>query len=129
VVTTTYVDTSAAMKLVVDEPETESLFIELESGDERRLVSSWLLYTEMHCAVNRHRRAAKITVLKTFLDSVVLNDLTRGDFLAAATHTLRAGDAIHLAVALRLGCDEILTYDAEQAAAAEALGLRVLAPV
>lgn len=44
--------------------------------------------------------------------------------------SLRALDAIHVASALRLGpeVESFLTYDARQAEAAEAAGLRVLAP-
>ncbi len=48
------------------------------------------------------------------LDSVSLIDLTRGDLLAAGTHApLRSNDAIHLAVALRVGAAAIVTYDGE----------------
>ena len=38
-----YVDTSAAMKLIVDEPESAALAEAL--GSDRRLVASWLLHT------------------------------------------------------------------------------------
>jgi predicted nucleic acid-binding protein len=41
---------------------------------------------------------------------------------------LRSNDAIHLAVAARLGVDVVLTYDLELARAAEVLGLGVAAP-
>lgn len=63
------------------------------------------------------------------LDAVSLIDLTRGDLLAAGTHTpLPSNDAIHLAVALRVGADEIVTYDGELAERARAAGLPVLSP-
>jgi hypothetical protein len=63
------------------------------------------------------------------LDTVNLIDLTRGDLLAAGTHPpLRSNDALHLAVALRIGADEIVTYDAELAEVATSAGLSVLAP-
>ncbi|MDT4922215.1 MAG: uncharacterized protein QOI15_3117 [Pseudonocardiales bacterium] len=63
------------------------------------------------------------------LDTVNLVDLTRGDMIAAGTHTpLRSNDAIHLAVAIRLGVDEVITYDDELAGAASRAGLTVLAP-
>lgn len=52
----TYLDASAAMKLLVDEPESEALTAELSAGDDRRLISSWLLHTEMHRAAGRRRR-------------------------------------------------------------------------
>lgn len=58
-----------------------------------------------------------------------LVDLTRGDMIAAGTHApLRSNDALHLAVAIRLGVDELVTYDDELARAAIAAGLTVYAP-
>ena len=63
------------------------------------------------------------------LSTVNLADLTRGDMIAAGTHVpLRSNDAIHLAVAIRLGTDEMVTYDGELAEAARAAGLTVFAP-
>jgi len=87
-----------------------------------------LLHTEMHCAAGRHPEDVNVEAVSTVLDSVGLIDLSRGDLLAAGTHApLRSNDAIHLAVALRVGADEIVTYGelAERAAAA---GLRVVSP-
>jgi uncharacterized protein len=110
-VTIAYLDTSAAMKLVLDEPQSDALTAELAARDNRRLVSSWLLHAEMHCAAGCHP------------------DLTRGDLLAAGTHApLRSNDAIHLAVALRVGADEIVAYDGELVERASAAGLPVLSP-
>src|SRR5207248_2947121 len=49
-----YLDTSAAMKLLIDEAESESLAAQLDALDSAdRLVSSWLLHTELHCGVGR----------------------------------------------------------------------------
>ena len=63
------------------------------------------------------------------LDTINLVDLTRGDMIAAGTHApLRSNDAIHLAVAIRLGVDELITYDQELADVAVRAGLTVLAP-
>ncbi|WP_375294189.1 hypothetical protein [Microbacterium sp.] len=62
----------------------------------------------------------------SFVDVV---DITRGDLLAAGSHApLRAQDAIHLAVALRLGVDEMMTYDLELSRAAIRVGLRFVSP-
>jgi predicted nucleic acid-binding protein len=128
-VTIAYLDTSAAIKLVIDEPQSETLMAELAGRDDRRLVSSWLLHTEMHCAVGRHPRDVDLEAVGTVLDSVSLIDLTRGDLLAAGTHApLRSNDAIHLAVALRVGAEEIVTYDRELIERATAAGLPVLSP-
>jgi predicted nucleic acid-binding protein len=129
VVQTVYLDTSAAMKLVIDEAESDALVDELASDGDRRLVSSWLLHTEMHCAAGRHPRDVDLDAVRSVLDTVSLVDLTRGDLLAAGTHApLRSNDAIHLAVALRIGSDEIVTYDAELAAWAQSAGLAVRSP-
>ncbi len=126
---TVYLDTSAAMKLVIDEAESDALVDELASDGDRRLVSSWLLHTELHCAAGRHPRDVDLDAVRSVLDTVSLVDLTRGDLLAAGTHApLRSNDAIHLAVALRIGSDEIVTYDAELAARAQSAGLAVRSP-
>lgn len=124
-----YLDTSAAMKLVVDEPESEALTAELAGGGDRQLVSSWLLHAEMHCAAGHHPEGIDLDAVRTVLESVSLIDLTRGDLLAAGTHApLRSNDAIHLAVALRVGADEIVTYDGELVERATTAGLPVLSP-
>ncbi|HEX5853563.1 MAG TPA: hypothetical protein VFY36_10775, partial [Solirubrobacteraceae bacterium] len=83
--TISYLDTSAAMKLVLDEPHSNALTAELAGRDDRRLVSSWLLHTEMHCAVGRHPQDVNLEAVGVMLDSVSLIDLTRGDLLAAGT--------------------------------------------
>jgi len=127
-VSVAYVDTSAAMKLVVDEPESAALARELVEGD-RRLASSWLLHTEMHCAAGRRPESVALDAITVVLRRVTLVDLTRGDLLAAGGHPpLRSNDAIHLATALRIGADEFVTYDDELARAAEAVGLTIVAP-
>jgi predicted nucleic acid-binding protein len=124
-----YLDTSAAMKLVLEEPQSEALTTELADRDDLRLVSSWLLHTEMHCAAGRHPENVELDAVRTVLDSVNLIDLTRGDLLAAGIHApLRSNDAIHLAVALRISADEIVTYDSELIQQATIAGLSVLSP-
>ena len=122
-----YLDTSAAMKLVVAEPESAALVKGLSA--DRHLVASWLLHTEMHRAAGRHPDEVDIGDVQKVLNAVNLADLTRGDMIAAGTLTpLRSNDAIHLAVAIRLGADEIITYDAELTKAAQTAGLSIFAP-
>jgi predicted nucleic acid-binding protein len=117
------------MKLIVDEPQSDALTQELSARTDRRLVSSWLLHTEVHCAAGRHPEAVDLASVQTVIDAIALIDLTRGDLLAAGTHApLRSADAIHLAVALRIGADQLVTYDVELAERAQAAGLSVLAP-
>jgi predicted nucleic acid-binding protein len=128
-VSLTYLDTSAAMKLVLEEPQSAALVQALTSDDDRQLVSSWLLHTEMHCAAGRHPQSVDPLAVGAVLEAVSLIELTRGDLLAAGTHApLRSHDAIHLAVALRLGAEEIATYDSELATAARSAGLVPLSP-
>jgi uncharacterized protein len=126
-----YIDTSAAMKLLVSEPETTALqqfFARRTPADHA--VASMLLHTELHCAARRHPDIVPIDSVNLVLDAISLVDIRRGDLIAAPTMpgALRSNDAIHLAVAARLSADVVLTYDAELARAAEVLGLEVAAP-
>ncbi len=126
-----YLDTSAAMKLLVEESESAALVAYLQStDDERQLAASWLLHTELHCAANRHPADVDLASAGLVLDTVSLIDLTRGDLLTAGTlpGRLRSNDAVHLAVALRVGADELITYDTELATAARAAGVAVVQP-
>ncbi|MGO4300884.1 type II toxin-antitoxin system VapC family toxin [Leifsonia sp. RAF41] len=126
--TVAYLDTSAAMKLLIREEETDAMFRELERAP-LRLVASWLLHTELHCAAMRRNEPLDLDDIESLLDVVDLVDLTRGDLMTAALNTpLRSNDAIHLSTALRLGVDELLTYDEELARLARAVGVRVVVP-
>lgn len=124
--TTTYLDTSAAIKLLVT--ESAALRADLRTSP-RRLTSSMLLHTELHCAAGRRAGQISPAAVNAVLGLVTLVDVTRGDLVTAGTHApLRSNDAIHLATALRLGVDEMLTYDHELAAAAASAGIRITAP-
>jgi predicted nucleic acid-binding protein len=126
-----YLDTSAAMKLLVDESESAALTSYLQSDEHIHVVASWLLHTELHCAANRHPDDIDPASVGIVFDTITLIDLTRGDLLIAGglPGRLRSSDAVHLAVALRVGVDGVITYDAELAAAAASSGLEVLGPV
>jgi predicted nucleic acid-binding protein len=128
-VTTAYLDTSAALKLVFEEPESDALLLELINTPDRRLVSSWLLHTEMYCAAGRQPREVDMNLVQAALGNVDLVDLARGDFLSAASQApLRSNDALHLSVAIRVGVDEIITYDTEMIRAAQQAGFSVMSP-
>lgn len=125
-----YLDTSAAMKLLVGERESPALASALDSlGDDAVVIASWLLHTELHCAAAR-RGIATTPRIEAVLDSVVLVDVERSDLTDAPTigAGLRSQDALHLATALRVDAEQLITYDAEQAEAARRAGMRVLAP-
>lgn len=126
-----YLDTSALVKLVVEEEETVALIAWIEAA-EVEMVSSDLARTELLRAV---RRAAPDRVIRArdVLDAVTLLELTTQIYEEAARvdpPLLRTLDALHLAVALDLGDDleTIVTYDDRFADAASANGVRVTAP-
>jgi uncharacterized protein len=127
-----YVDTSAAMKLVVEEAESAALADYLE--DARRgadtLAASLLLHTELHCAANRRPESIKHDAVADVLSAIDLVDLESGDLMTAPLlpGRLRSGVAIHLAVALRIDARAMVVYDSELGAATSAAGLRVLKP-
>jgi predicted nucleic acid-binding protein len=130
-VTAFYLDASAFVKVVVEEPGSAALRRHLARRRARR-VSSALLRAEALRAV-RHlgpeARAAVRTALRR-VDLVAVDDriLDAAGMLEPAI--LRTLDAVHLATALALGDDllEILTYDGRMAEGARLLGLPVLAP-
>jgi predicted nucleic acid-binding protein len=126
-----YIDTSAALKLLIEEPESAALAEELTAAAARgeRLVASMLLHTELHCAA---RRRAKIPapLINTVLNSINLVDVAREDLMYAAALAggLRSADAIHLATAIRLQADTLVAYDAGLLAAGSQAGLTLLCP-
>ncbi|KRE57746.1 twitching motility protein PilT [Arthrobacter sp. Soil736] len=125
-----YVDTSAALKLVVEETESTALAEHLSTAAQggNHLVASMLLYTELHCAGKR--RALPAELINTVLGGINLVDLARSDLLYAAAMPgrLRSADAIHLATAIRLETDVLIAYDVELVTAATDAGLSTLSP-
>jgi predicted nucleic acid-binding protein len=126
-----YLDTSALVKLVVAEAETDALLAWVRQT-ERELVSSDLARTQLLRAV---RRGAPDRVVRAreVLDSVTLIGVTTQIFEEAARidpAALRTLDAIHLAVALDLGDDleSLVTYDDRLSEAATANGVVTKAP-
>lgn len=125
-----YLDTSAAFKLLVEEPESDALAAALAAlPEDDVLVSSMLLLTEMHCAAQR-RAAWDAASVNAVLAGISLVDVTRADLSRAATSGwgLRSADSIHLAAALRLEADRFVAYDDELCAAATTAGLELLHP-
>jgi hypothetical protein len=126
-----YLDTSAAVKLVVEETGSKALRTWLAAANEP-IVSSDLLRTELLRAT---RRGApdQMHQARAVLDSVVLLTLSTALFERAGTiepDLLRSLDALHLVAALDLGDDlsGVITYDERFASAADALGITVVAP-
>ena len=126
-----YIDTSALVKLVVREPETDSLRDWL-AETPRDPVTCDLARTELLRAV---RRVAPdlLVQARMVLDLVTITDVTTAVFEAAGRldpAILRTLDAIHVAAALDLGDDleGMVTYDERLAQAAEQNGIRVRSP-
>ena len=127
-----YVDTSAAMKLLVEEKESATLADHLqrraEGGDT--LVASLLLHTELHCAANRRPEHIEHESVSDVLSTIALVDIENGDLTTAPLlpGRLRSADAIHLATALRLNARAMVVYDSELRAASRAAGIEALSP-
>ncbi|MEP7336099.1 MAG: type II toxin-antitoxin system VapC family toxin [Actinomycetota bacterium] len=126
-----YVDASALVKLVVDEPESVALRRFVESS-RPRLATSELAIVELLRAVRVAGSGADgIRRAREELDATELLDVDRELLETAVSWTsarVRSLDAIHLASALRIGAREMLVYDRRLAEAAEAAGLEVLSP-
>ncbi|MBW3068693.1 VapC toxin family PIN domain ribonuclease [Actinomyces sp. 432] len=126
-----YLDTSAALKLLIEEAESDPLatWLTEQTANGLSLCSSFLLHTELYCAARR-RRQLDMQSTASLLSGIELIDISREHLLNAARDTagLRAADAIHLAVALNVRSDLLLTYDREMQQAALQRGLTVTAP-
>jgi predicted nucleic acid-binding protein len=126
-----YLDTSAAVKLVVPEKGSTALRRWVMSRDNQ-LFSSDLLRTELLRAT---RRAApkEMVQARAVLDSLILLTLSTAICERAAIlepEVLRSVDSLHLAAALEMGdeLEGIVTYDQRLSAGAKALGHSVVAP-
>lgn len=127
-----YIDTSAAMKLLVQEKESADLAAHLERRRDGRetLVASLLLHTELHCAANRRPEQIGHNEVADVLSTIALLDLENGDLTTAPLlpGRLRSADAVHLATALRVNATAMVAYDAELCAAARLAGIDTVSP-
>ncbi len=124
-----YLDTSAFLKLLVTEAESDALRAWL--ADQGRTWSSHLLRTEALRASLRLR--IDVRAVDEALEAVSLILPAVSTFLTAGTlrpSALRSLDALHLASALELGGDleGVVTYDVRLAEAATAASVTVVAP-
>lgn len=124
-----YLDSSAAIRLLVDEVESDVLHDELTARPNR--VSSRVLGLEVARAARRVGTPVHET--RRLLASIALDPLTER-ILAGAEPAgdpgLSSLDAIHLQTALDLGAGlgAFVSYDRRLVASARAAGLRVLHP-
>ncbi len=123
-----YLDTSAFLKLVVTEPQSDAL-LTWAQGVEATFFSSELLRVESLRTARRHSPEALLEA-RSRLDVVTLVAVTSDVCERAAEldpSILRSLDALHLATALTVGdgLESVVTYDDQLAAACAVHGVPV----
>ena len=137
-----YVDTSALVPVFIREPKSEAVIAWLESSGERLAISEWSLVEFASAAAIKVRTgeaAANLAKQATgrvreFADKHCTVAVPgREEFRRAAELAgddvlkLRAGDALHLAIAGSLNARGILSLDEAMIESAKALGIGVVA--
>lgn len=140
-----FLDTSAFAKLYVPEPESEALQKLVEAEDE--VYASELVRVELAGVFHRRWREGKWTqadflaAVRQFaaddigglwtwvpLNSAIVEAAANTYTTLPSDKFLRSSDCLHLVTAMQQNFSEIHTYDAQQASAAPALGLKPIAP-
>jgi len=137
-----YLDTSVLTALVANEPTAPALLRWLAGPDERSLCSSDWCVPEVASALSIKVRTGQLNesqaadawdAFGAACDGLLkLLPVEAGDFSLAAQMCLvqqsglRAGDALHLAVALRRQCDALLAFDSTLNKNASANGLALV---
>ena len=128
-----YVDTSALLKRVVVEPESQavrSLLARMASAGDL-LTSSALTWVEVRRALRRadvpHQEDLADAALSG-VDEFPLRPAVLDRARSSKPATLRSLDAIHLASAVGIQATHLITFDERLAAAARDEGIDVLAP-
>lgn len=131
-----YLDSSALLKRVIDEPESEDVRAVLDHhvGEGDLLMSSQLAWIEVSRAL-RARFDFGYTVAADHVDDalsgVVEYPITDEVQILAERlnpNRLRSLDAIHVASAMLVGAHLLITYDDRMVDAAELNGMRCVAP-
>ena len=138
-----YVDTSALVPLFIREPNTDAVIDWLESSGERLAISEWTL-SEFASAVAIKLRTGQATAKLVKQATARMHEFAqrhctipvpgRENFRRAAEIAgddalkLRAGDALHLAIAESLNAQVILCFDHAMIESAKLLGMTVARP-
>jgi uncharacterized protein len=131
-----YLDSSALLKRVIEEPESEHLRVALRGhvDDHAVLVSSRLATVEVSRAI-RMRFDIGYSAAADFVDDAMsgVAEYPIGDEVVSLSqrlnpHRLRSLDALHVASAMLLDVDLLITYDERMADAGQQNGLRCAAP-
>ena len=124
-----YLDSSAIVKLAIDEPESAALALLLE-GEVR--ITCDLAVTEVIRTVRRSHTTpvARATEVLGALSIISLDGASYRAAGLVGSDRLRSLDAIHVVAALEVGDDltVMVTYDQRMADAAHESGLKVVAP-
>ena len=128
-----YLDASAMVKLVVEEPESPALAEWLDERPDQPLCTSVIGKVEVLRAARRHSQHA-LAVASSVLSQLALVPTDAAVLELAASLEpagLRTLDAIHLASAVGLGEDlaHFVAYDGRLTGAARSLGLPLAQPV
>lgn len=127
-----YLDSSALLKLLFDEPESAALEEWTSARAELPMVSSELAQVEVIRACRRLNPDA-LPEARALLASLDLVPLTRDlidDAAEVGESTLRTLDAIHLVSVMSIGADlsAFVVYDRRLAEAASSAGLETVRP-
>jgi uncharacterized protein len=125
-----YVDSSALVKLVIDEPESAALEGYL-TGDAA-LATSRIALVEVPRATTLANPSEEVRgetgrLLRACL-LVAVGDRVLRNAAEITSRELRTLDAIHLATALYIEADELITYDRRLLSAAATHGVAAVAP-
>ena len=127
-----YLDASAFVKLIVQEPESPALR-DFLAGEHGRYISSALLRTETLRAADRHGSHALVAAREALgrIDLVSIDDRILESAGLLHQEILRSLDAVHVATALAIGddLDVVVTYDQRMIDASAALGFRTATPL
>lgn len=124
-----YLDTSCAAALLKREQKSQEIsdYLQEWTDDGHLLVAGELLATELNRVAIRF--GIEVQKVQGIVEALNLVAHTSSDFrLAGQLPGGRLGslDALHLATALRIGVDALLSEDAELVTASEAAGIPVL---
>jgi predicted nucleic acid-binding protein len=125
-----YVDSSALVKLVIEEPE--SIPLEGYLLRDALLATSRIALVEVPRATALANPSEEVrTEAARLLQACILvavGDRVLRQAAAITSREVRTLDAIHLSTALYIEADELITYDRRLFAAAEAQGVAAAAP-
>lgn len=126
-----YLESSAAVKLMLSEAESGALaqYCNELVSDDNTLVTGAITETELRRAAER-ARIPQVTAT-AILDRLDVADMERSIFTSAGVLSgaqLRSLDALHVAAALYLNAEMLISYDHRQIEAATANGLHTVSP-